>query len=357
MSTDTLGFDKAVSVGGREIGIGVPCVVIAEVGINHNGDMALAFKAIDAAARAGAHGVKFQNYRTRDFVSDHHLMFTYRSQGKEVTESQFDLFSRCELRRDDLSALKARCDERGLLFQSTPTSREGVEDLVAVGAPFLKNGSDYLGDVELVRAMGESGLPTVLSTGMATIAEIDEAVRSFAKTGNTSLILLHCVSSYPAPHDQTNLARLRSLASAFGCPVGFSDHTEGSLAAALSVTFGACLIEKHFTLDHDLPGPDHWFSAIPEEFATLVDSVRAAESMIGTATLGPTASESQARRDYRLSCVAANDLNGGHQLTRTDVAFRRPGTGLPPARVHLLEGRRLASDLKIGHVFGMGDFL
>jgi N-acetylneuraminate synthase/N,N'-diacetyllegionaminate synthase len=275
-------FHSVIEVAGRKIGRGQPCLVVAEIGINHNGNMDLAKREIDAAAKAGADVVKFQNYRVEDFLSDRRLMFTYKSQGRQVTEPQYDMFRRYELTLEQLNELKQHCNACHLLFQSTPMSVQGVKDLIAIGAPILKNGSDALSHLELVKAMGNSGLPTVVSTGMATAAEIDEAVQTYRQTGNRSMVLLHCVSSYPAPAAETNLARLRTLADVFGCPVGFSDHTQGYLAAALSITFGACLIEKHFTLDHDLAGPDHWFSVTPRELADLVKAVRDAGAMVGS---------------------------------------------------------------------------
>jgi N-acetylneuraminate synthase/N,N'-diacetyllegionaminate synthase len=349
-------FHEVIEVAGRRIGPGQPCFVIAEVGINHNGDMDLARREIDAAVESGADAVKFQNYRVEDFLSDRSLTFTYTSQGRQVTEPQYDMFKRYELSVEQLALLKNHCDQRGVIFQSTPMSRQGIQDLIAIGAPFLKNGSDALSNLDLVRAMGETGLPTIMSTGMATLAEIDEAVRAFAGTGNRDLLLLHCTSSYPTPAEETNLARIVSLARVFGCPAGFSDHTQGTLAAALSVAFGACLVEKHFTFDHDLPGPDHWFSVTPAELAELVKSIRRAETMTGSAELGPTKSEEQGRQEYRLSCVAAEALSEGRRLTADDIAFRRPGHGVAPAQAYLLGGRVLRRAVPKGHVFAAEDF-
>ena len=183
-----------ILVAGRRLGPGGDCLVIAEVGINHNGDIGLARASIAAAAQAGADVVKFQSYRTEDFISDRALTISYRSQGKDVTEPQYDLFKRCELSRADLLALKQECDRHGVLFASTPTSADGIRDLVEVGVPLLKNGSDYLGHLPLIRAMGKSGLPTLLSTGMATRGDIDDAIGAFRSTGNAGLVLLHCTS-------------------------------------------------------------------------------------------------------------------------------------------------------------------
>lgn len=341
---------RPLDAGGRPIGPGQPCFVAAEVGINHNGDLALAHRLVDAAADAGADGVKFQSYRTEDFVSDRSLVYEYVSQGQTVVEPQFEMFKRYELAQDALLELRRHCDERGLVFFSTPTSEEGIDELVRVGAGLMKNGSDYLVHLPLVRAMARSGVPTVLSTGMATLAEVDDAVRAFRGAGGRELLLLHCTSSYPTPLEDVNLRRLPTLAAAFGCPVGLSDHTEGAVAAAGSVVLGGCFVEKHFTLDTGLPGPDHRFSADPAQLRELVDAVRTMEACLGSPEVGPVASELAGRRDFRLSCTAARDLGAGHVLAEDDLVFRRPGTGLPPAAADWLVGRRLAADVAAGTV-------
>jgi N-acetylneuraminate synthase/N,N'-diacetyllegionaminate synthase len=345
----------AIDIAGRGIGPNHPVFIVAEIGINHNGDMGLARESIAAAAEAGADSVKVQNYRTEDFVSDRSLMFEYRSQGEKIVEPQYDMFKRCELTRDQLAMLKAEADRHGLDFHSTPTSVEGIRDLEAIGCALVKNGSDYLTHLDLIRAMGETGLVTVLSTGMATVAEIDEAVRTLRAACNDKVILLHCTSSYPTPAEEVNLARLPVLSSTFGLPTGLSDHTAGTTAACAAACVGACWIEKHFTLDRNLPGPDHWFSMDPAELKNLVKEVRAAERMMGSPVIAPTPGEARGRRDFRLSCVAADDLPADHVLTREDIAFRRPGTGAPPRDCRYLVGRRLATAVPRGHVFGLED--
>ncbi len=341
---------NAIQVGAHTIGPGFPCFLVAEIGLNHNGDLALAKRTIDAAADAGGDAVKFQNYRTEDFIADRSLTYEYISEGRSVVESQFEMFRRYELSRAAFRELKEYCDRRSVAFHSTPTSEEGVRDLGELGVPVLKNGSDYLTHLPIIRAMGRSGLPTVLSTGMATLAEIDEAVRAFRETGNTQLILLHCVSSYPAPPEDVHLRKIPVLAEAFGCPVGFSDHTAGIAAAIAAVAVGACWIEKHFTLDKALPGPDHRFSADPAELRALVEAVRTAERCLGQPSVGSTPSEILGRRDFRLSCVAASDLPAGHVLCEEDIAFRRPGTGVPPALASFLTGFRLLRGVSKGEV-------
>ena len=325
-----------------------PCLLVAEIGINHNGDMALAEAMIRAAKDAGADAVKFQNYQTEDFLSDHALKYRYTSQGREIEESQFSMFKRCELSGTDLERLKKCCDDHGVVFFSTPTSCFGVDVLREIGSAYLKNGSDYLGHLPLIRHMARSGIPTILSTGMATASEIGEACDAFSEAGGKDLLLLVCTSAYPTHPDSVNLRRIPALAKGFGCRVGFSDHTAGWEAAVGSVCLGACMIEKHFTTDRNLPGPDQWFSSDPTEFGELVRRVREMELMLGSSTIGPTAAEQHARREFRLSCVASCDLPAGHALHESDIAFRRPATGLPPSQFEFLLGRPLKVAIRRG---------
>lgn len=331
-------------------------LIVAEVGINHNGDMGLARESIIAAAEAGADSVKFQNYKTEDFITDRNLIFEYFSQGKTIKEPQYDMFKRCELTRDQLAYLKEQCDQANVLFHSTPTSVEGIKDLQSIGCQLLKNGSDYLTNLRLVRAMGETGLKTILSTGMATLSEIDDAVRAFRETGNEHLMLLHCTSSYPTPTEDVNLARMATLRDVFGVEVGFSDHTNGTTAAVGATILGARWVEKHFTLSKDLPGPDHWFSMDASELSQLVTSIREVEKMLGTSAVGPTPSESLGRRDFRLSCVAARDIPKGESIKPSDIVFQRPGDGIAPVHEGILIGLKLTREIKRGQKFEKGYF-
>lgn len=347
---------EPVFIDGRPVGPGRPAYIVAEIGINHNGDMDLAKKMIDEAARAGADAVKFQNYRTEDFVPDRAQTYTYVSQGRQVTEVQYDMFKRCELSREDVIDLAAYCRAREIGFHGTPTGRDGIADLVAAGAGVIKNGSDFLSNLPLVRAMGETGLPTVLSTGMAVREDIDDAVKAFRETGNGKLILLHCTSSYPTPDADVNVVRVRTLRESYRCLSGFSDHSEGISAAMLSVAYGACWIEKHFTLDRNLPGPDHRFSMDPTELAALVGAVRRAEAQVGTPEIETPASEKESRARYRLSCAAARDLPQGSVIDESVLVFRRPGTGILPKDAPALYGRRLKKSVNSGHMFTADDF-
>jgi N-acetylneuraminate synthase/N,N'-diacetyllegionaminate synthase len=344
-------MEQLFEVGNFRIGKGFPTFIVAEIGINHNGDIMLAQEAIHAAAEAGANAVKFQNYYTEDFISDKTLMFTYTSQGKKITESQFEMFKRCELSRDQLAMLKETADAKGVNFHSTPTSQRGIEDLLSIGTEILKNGSDYLTNLNIVKQMGETGLLTVLSTGMATLSEIDFAVNIFKETGNEKLILLHCTSSYPTPPEEVNFSRIQSLQAVFGVPSGFSDHTSGVTAAIGAVVTGACWVEKHFTLDRNLPGPDHWFSMDPKELKDLVKSVRDTEKMIGDSKISPTPSEKINRQSFRLSCVAARDIPAGYCLSHEDITLKRPGEGFSPIQMDMLIGLRLEKPISKGEQF------
>lgn len=347
---------STISIAGQRIGSGQPCFIAAEIGLNHNGDMELARKSIEAAAAAGANGVKFQNYATSDFLLDETLTYTYQNEGKAITESQWVMFKRCELSDAQLKELKIHCEKVGVVFFSTPTSKAGVNTLERLDTALIKNGSDYLTNLELIRYMAATGKPTVLSTGMATIAEIDDAVNAFREAGGRDLILLHCTSSYPTPPHEINLKRIPVLAQTFGCLSGFSDHSEGFSAAIGARVMGACFIEKHFTLDNGLSGPDHQFSANPAQFRELVNAVRTVEAAMGSGQLGPTPSESLGRSSFRLSCQATVDLAPGIHLHRQHIAYMRPGTGIPPKHVDQLLGLQLKHSVPKGHIFTWEDF-
>jgi N-acetylneuraminate synthase/N,N'-diacetyllegionaminate synthase len=346
-----------IAIGPRIVGPGLPAYVVAEIGINHNGDLALAKATIEAAARAGADAVKFQNYRTEDFIADRELTYRYRNGDREIVESQYEMFKRCEMDGAMLEAVVAHARAAGLDAHSTPTGPDGVDALVRLGVNAIKNGSDFLTNTALIGAMARTGLPVVLSAGMATLEEIGAAIDAVRGAGNERVILLHCTSSYPAPPESLHLRAIPALAARFGVLAGFSDHSEGNAAAVASVVLGACWIEKHFTLDRSLPGPDHRFSSDEAEFRALVRDVRATEAALIEAPLGFDAAETQMRADARLSCVAARALERGHALTAADIVFRRPGTGMPPAAASGLIGKRLVAAVAANHAFSDADVI
>ena len=331
--------------------------IVAEIGINHNGDMNLAKKMILAAKESGADAVKFQNYKTEDFILEKTVDYTYFSKGKEVTEKQFNMFKRYELSFNQLKELKNYCDDIDIIFFSTPTGKQGVDELIQLGVSVIKNGSDFLQNLPFIEELAKTGIPIVISTGMATLAQIDEAVRAFESAGGKDLTILQCVSLYPTPLEEVNLLKIPALKKAFGYPVGFSDHTEGSVAAIGAVTLGATFIEKHFTLSHDLEGPDHQFSSTPEEFKSYVDSIRKIEIALGKEKLTPTIRDQANSLHFQLSCVAKEGLNEDHILTDNDIAFSRPGDGLPPKMKPFLIGKKLSNAKQAGTKFSFEDFI
>jgi len=344
-----------IKVGNKFIGKGCPCFIAAEIGINHNNDMDLALKMIDAAIESGADAVKFQNYVTEDFILDKDLSYTYISGGKSITESQFEMFKRYELTFDQLRFLKEYCDKKQIIFFSTPTSKIGVDELVKLNVPVLKNGSDLLVNIPLIRYMAKTKIPVIISTGMATTSEIDDAVRAYEEAYGKELIILHCTSAYPTPDEDVNILKIESLSKTFGYPVGYSDHTWGTEAAIASVTLGSCFIEKHFTIDKNLPGPDHRFSADPFELKQLVLSIRKLEKMLGDSKIGPTKSEEFGRFGFRLSCAMSRDIEKGEMITENDIIFIRPASGLHPRFFEILLGKKSKIPLKRGQFIRLID--
>ena len=286
-------------------------VIAAEIGINHNGDLQLAIDMVRAAADSGADVVKFQNYLTEDFIASQELQYKWQSHSGKVSENQFQMFKRCELPRKSWEVLKNECDQCGVHFQSTPTNQKGLNELVDLGVTSIKNGSDYLSNLDLIRSMGETGLPLVLSIGMANLSEIDRAVRVIRETGNSDFILLHCVSLYPCPPEAVNLNRIPSLRDSIGVHVGYSDHVQGNAASVGAVVLGARWIEKHFTIDKKLEGPDQKMSADPGEFSSLVREVRDVETALGESHIYITDYEQSSRKDFKLSCAYARDYGPG----------------------------------------------
>ena len=324
------------------------CFIIAEVGINHNGDFGLALESVEAAAKAGADAVKFQNYRTEDFIFDKTLTYTYLSGGKEITEPMWDICKRCEMKKIWLPELKKLCDDLGIFLLSTPTSESGVDDLIKVGVTMLKNGSDYLTHLPLLKYMGATGLTVIISTGMAYESDIQDAVDAVRSAGESPIILMHCTSSYPTEPKDVNLNRMLAIRERFNMPVGFSDHTIGSTAAVQAVTLGICMLEKHFTLDKKLPGPDHWFSVDPLELKHYVEDIREAEQRMGNKNIEPAASERINRDEFRLSLIASKDLFVGQKLGIQDFVISKPGTGLPPKYAEKIIGMELVKNILKG---------
>lgn len=320
-------------IGDVSVGEGCEPFIIAEAGINHNGDIELAKRMVRIASESGVDAVKFQTFRTEEFISDRSVEYTYKSQGVQVTESMFDMFKRTEFTDDEWREIKAYCDECGITFLSTPVSERDLDLLVSLGVGAVKVGSDDFTNIPLITGFARRGLPMLLSCGMADGDEMEETL-SAAKAVNPNICLFLCTSQYPTPADDVNAAKLLSMSKRFGDVVlGFSDHTRGCTGAIVAAAFGARVFEKHFTLDHNLPGPDHWFASEPDELKAWAAGIREACKMVGSEKLNPTEEERKMRNLARRSIVALRDIAQGEKLTDENIGLRRPGTGMSPARL------------------------
>ena len=329
----------AIDIAGRKVGPGQPCFIIAEAGVNHNGDVKLAKRLINVAAEAGADAVKFQTFKAERMVSVTAPKAEYQLQTTDAAESQLEMLQHLELSPEAHRELHAYCQERGVLFMSTPFDEESIDLLDELGVPVFKIGSGEITNWPFLEYVARKGKPIILSTGMSYLSEVDEAVRVIRDAGCDQLVLLHCVSNYPADPADANLRAVQTMAMAFGVPVGYSDHTPGIEVALAAVALGACVIEKHFTLDRSLSGSDHRASLEPDELTALVQGIRTVEAALGHGRKEPAASEANTAAVARKSLVAARDIPAGTKLTEGLIAIKRPGTGLPPAMRLYLIGR------------------
>jgi N,N'-diacetyllegionaminate synthase len=333
-----------VTAGGRNIGSGAPCLIVAEIGVNHDGRLDVAEQLIDQAAAVGADAVKFQTWNTDELVTADAPAAAYQRDATGAA-TQADLLRSLELGEDALRILKQRAERHGLLFFSSPDEESSADLLERIDVPLFKIGSGELTNLRFLRHVALKGRPMVVSTGMATLADVAAAVHAIETAGNRSLVLLHCVSSYPSPAAESNLNALDTLRSAFGCPVGFSDHTTTIETAVAAVAKGAALVEKHITLDRNRPGPDHRASFDVDQFRQLVQAIRTVESALGDGVKRPTASELPNRALVRKVMVAARPLRAGQVLAESDIAFRRAGDGLAVTELDRVVGRALKSDV------------
>jgi len=330
--------------------------IVAEAGINHNGDLSKAFKMIEVAKWSGVDAVKFQTFKAKEFCGDKTQMFTYQSQGKKVTESMFEMFRRYEFSRDEWFQIKKKCDDESILFLSTPQNRSDLDLLLELGLPVIKVGSDDFTNLPLLKDYSTTGLPIVVSCGMSDLAEVYQALDSIGTFKGYPTILLLCTSQYPTPPEDVNLLKLKTLSNTFpDLVLGFSDHTEGSLASSLAVGFGAVFFEKHFTLDNNLAGPDHWFSENPKNLESWVKSIHQSYKMMGSSLVRPTEKELEMRKLARRSIVILNDIKKGNELTEDNIGLRRAGNGLPPAFIKKILGSFASQNLAKGGLLRLED--
>ncbi len=314
------------------LGPGYPCFIVAEAGVNHNGQLATGLHLIDAAAEAGADAVKFQSFITEELVTPNAQKAAYQTAATKGSGQQFDMLKALELSPDEHQRLKEHCDRVGILYLCTPYEQYSVDMIDRLEPAAFKIASTDTTNIPLLRYIAAKKRPVILSTGMCSLGEVELAVHTLQQAGlKGKIILLQCTSEYPAPMQEINLRAMATLESAFLCPVGFSDHTEGIGASPWSVSLGACMVEKHFTLDQLQEGPDHRASIEPHELRQLVSTVRDVESALGDGRKVIMPSEIKNKPKMQKSLVAIRNITGGERITENDIGCKRPGTGLPPS--------------------------
>ncbi len=321
------------------MGNGQPCYVIAEVGVNHNGDLDLARQLIQVAAAAGADAVKFQTFQADRLITARAPKADYQAARTDASESQLEMLRRLELSIEAHRLLVEYADKCRITFLSSVFSEESADVLDELGVVAFKIPSGELTNLPLIAHVARKGKPLIVSTGMANLDEVRDAVAAANGVGNNAIVLLHCVSNYPTEPGDVNLRAMATLEREFFCPVGYSDHTLGTTIAIAAAALGACVIEKHCTLSRSLPGPDHLASLEPDELTRLVADVRIAQRALGDGKKKIVQSEVAVARVVRKSLVAARDIERGHVLHSADVVFKRPGFGLPPTALEQLIGR------------------
>ena len=341
---------QAISIGPRLVGEGHPCYVIAEAGSNHNRDLDTARRLVDAAVEAGADAVKFQTYSGANLYSTKAPRFDYL--GPLADKAPHELLEEISLPRDWQPLLAEHCRQRGIEFLSSPFDREAVDELDALDVAALKVASFELVDLPFIRYIASKRRPVILSTGMATLGEVEDALEAVREGGSPDVVVLQCASVYPAPPGVMNLRAIPTMKAAFGIPVGLSDHTLGIHVPVAAVALGADVIEKHFTLDRSQSGPDHPFAIEPDELRDMVAQVRDVEAALGDGhKRGPSAEEAvEMYTKARRSVVAAVPIPAGTRVRREMLTVKRPGHGIKPKLIDALVGRVATRDIDFDEV-------
>lgn len=332
--------------------------IIAEIGANHNGDMELAKKMIDSAVACGCDAVKFQSWTPQSLIAkeEYDRNQSYDDSAKKHFGSLKEMVEKYYLRDDQHAELREYCEGKGVDFCSSPFSNKEVDMLVKLDVPFLKIASMDITNIPFLKYAAKTMKPLVVSTGMSTLAEIETAVKTIQAEGNNQLVLLHCISIYPPKDQDIHLRNITMLQQTFDLPIGFSDHSFGASIPLASVVLGACIIEKHFTLDKDLPGWDHEISANPEEMKTICQDSKKIAAALGNTFRLVSEEEEQKKGKFRRSIVSVRNLEKGHVIAEADLAYKRPGTGIPPNEYNYLVGRKLKEAVTEDFLFNWNNF-
>jgi N,N'-diacetyllegionaminate synthase len=320
--------------------------IIAEAGDNHNGDINLAYKLVDVAVEAGADCVKFQTFITEEIISKKAEMAEYQKKNTGISESQFEMVKKLELSFDDFKKIKAYCDQKGIIFLSTAFDLPSVKFLNQIQIPFWKIPSGEITNLPYLEAIAKTGKKIVMSTGMASLKEIEAALNVLKVNGAKDITLLHCNTEYPTPMEDVNLLAMIQMRNLFNCEVGYSDHTQGIEVPIAAVTLGARIIEKHFTLDKNMPGPDHKASLEPEELKLMVTSIRNIEKALGDGIKKVSKSEKKNIEIARKSITAKKMIKKGETFSIDNITCKRPGNGISPMEWYNVLGQKAMKDFK-----------
>jgi len=332
---------QTIMLGGREVSYGRPVFVIAEAGVNHNGKLATALKLVDVAARAGADAVKFQTFNAEDVVTKGGEMAAYQKKNLGSSKSQRDMLKTLELKESFYKPIIAQCKKKKILFLSTPHGGfKAVDFLQKLGVSAFKFGSGDITNIPLLEYAARFKKPMILGTGMSTIQEVKAAVACIKRAGNRKIAVLHCTTNYPCSLDEVNLKAMQTMMRELDVLVGYSDHTLGIQVPVMAATLGACVIEKHFTLNKNAQGPDHKASIDPNELAEIVQRVKRVKTILGSSVKKPNKSEAIMMRDVRKSIVSLRDIQKGEKFTKENIGIKRPGTGLPPKEYASILGKK-----------------
>lgn len=323
-----------------------PVFIIAEAGVNHNGSLEMALQLVDKAVEIGVDCVKFQTFKAEQIVTASSPKANYQLEVTDRQESQFDMLKKLELDMDAFRTIKEYCDKKGIRFLSTPYNPEDADLLNEIGVDGFKIASGQLVETPFLKYVAKFGKQMIISTGMADMPEVKDAVEAIRSVGNENIIVLQCNTDYPSKIEDTNIRAMLTMRDELNVHVGYSDHVPNNYACFAAVALGAEVIEKHFTLDNNLPGPDHSSSLEPEAFRELINGVRNIEKCLGTGVKVPSASEVKNTFGMRRSLVARTDLKKGTVLKVEDLGYKRPASGLSPKMLEAVVGKELLVDLK-----------
>jgi N,N'-diacetyllegionaminate synthase len=349
---------QPVKIGNFLIGKGKPCFIIAEAGVNHNGDIKLAHELINAAVKAGADAIKFQSFVSEEIVSVKAKKANYQIETTGDVGGQFAMLKKLELSWEQQAELKAHCDKANICYLCTPYEEKSADFLEGIGVAAYKIASTDISNIPFLRYMARKNNPVILSTGMSTLGEVEDSVNELKLNGLVGkIIIMQCTAEYPAPVKDINLRAMKTMEFAFDCPVGFSDHTAGIGAGPWAVAASACAIEKHFTLDRNMFGPDHRASIEPEELTELVKTIRNVEAALGDGIKRPMPCEIANKSKMQKSLVATRTISSGEVIRSDDLTSKRPRNGLEPKWFDRVVGKKVAKQIQKGETLQLDSII